>query len=242
MKIMKKIAAVLVAAVMAITAFAVTASADSIYDTAKEITSGKEVTATGIGYGECADYKIKVTKRGTLSLNLTIGMDKAYIFVLDSDGNGVKYSDYQVVTGNATWYDQNYTQGNSFNCSWNSSTEKIKFKADYSVEKGTYYIRIQHNDWGSSSNGNRKINLTATFPSAAVSKAKISYLTLKVSQGDTAELGTVLSGSGKVEWTSSKASVATVNSSGKVTAKAKGSAIITAKCGSSKQKIKIIVK
>ena len=52
MKIMKKIAAALLAAVMAVTAFAITASADSIYDTAKEIKSGVEVTATGIGYGE----------------------------------------------------------------------------------------------------------------------------------------------------------------------------------------------
>ena len=236
MKIMKKIAAALVAAVLAITAFAVTASADSIYDTAKEIKSGVEVTATGVGYEECADYKINVTKSGTLSLNLTIGMDYSYVYVLDSDGNSVKYSDYQEIAGNVSWYTD------SFYCHWNSSTEKIKLKADYSVEKGTYYIRLQHGGAGWGSSGNRKVNLTATFPSATVSKAKISYLTLKVSQGDVAELGTVLSGSGSVEWTSSKTSVATVNSSGKVTAKAKGSAIITAKCGSSKQKIKIIVK
>lgn len=115
-------------------------------------------------------------------------------------------------------------------------------KANYEVEKGTYFIRIQHDSWGYGSKGDRKVNLTATFPSATASKAKISYLTLKVSKGDIAELGAVISGSGSVEWTSSKSSVATVNSNGKVTAKSKGSAIITAKCGSSKQKIKIIVK
>lgn len=235
MKIMKKIAAALLAAVMAVTAFAVTASADSIYDTAKEIKSGVAVTATGVGVCENTDYKIKVTKSGKLSLNLTIGMDSAKVYVLDSDGNGVKYSDYQAVAGSSDWSSYNY-----FKCRWNSSTEKIKLKADYSVQKGTYYIRIEHDTFGNY--GNRKINLTATFPSATVSKAKISYLTLKVSKGAVAELGTVMSGSGKVEWTSSKASVASVNSNGRVTAKAKGSAIITAKCGTSKQKIKIIVK
>ena len=56
-------------------------------------------------------------------------------------------------------------------------------------------------------------------------------------------LGALVSPSGEaVMWTSSKTSVATVSSSGKVTAKAKGSATITAKCGTSTQKIKIIVK
>lgn len=242
MKIMKKVVAAVAAAVMAATAIVVTASADSIYDTAKEIKSGVEVTATGIGFNECADYKIKVTKSGTLSLNLTIGMDYANVHVLDSDGNGVKYNDFQAVTGTADWNDLKYTNGNYFHCYWNSSTEKIKLKANYEVEKGTYFIRIQHDSWGWGNKGDRKVNLTATFPSATASKAKISYLTLKVSKGDIAELGAVISGSGSVEWTSSKTSVATVNSNGKVTAKAKGSAIITAKCGSSKQKIKIIVK
>lgn len=234
MKIMKKIAAALVAAVMAITAFAVTASADSIYDTAKEITSGKENKVTGVGYIDCVDYKVKVTKSGMLSLNVTAGFKWGNLWVYDSEGNALSYESYEMISG-----EMYSTNDQKLNMQWNAATEKIKFKADYSVSKGTYYIRLRHESGG---DGDNKVSLTASFPSATVSKAKISYLTLKVSQGDVAELGTVLSGSGSVEWTSSKASVATVNSSGKVTAKAKGSAIITAKCGSSKQKIKIIVK
>ena len=236
MKIMKKIAAALVAAVMAITAFAVTASADSIYDTAKEITSGKENKVTGVGYSGCADYKIRVTKSGTLSMNITAGLECVFIYVYDSDGNQLSYEDYEMISGNMY-----STDDQRLRATWNKATEKIKLKASYTVTKGTYYVRVQRDSWYSAG-GDCKISLTATFPSATVSKAKISYLTLKVSQGDVAELGTVLSGSGSVEWTSSKTSVATVNSSGKVTAKAKGSAIITAKCGSSKQRIKIIVK
>lgn len=234
MKIMKKIAAALVAAVMAITAFAVTASADSIYDTAKEITSGKENKVTGVGYIDCVDYKVKVTKSGMLSLNVTAGFEYGNLWVYDSEGNALSYESYEMISG-----EMRSTDNQKLYMRWNSATEKIKLKADYSVSKGTYYIRLRHESGGA---GDNKVSLTATFPSATVSKAKISYLTLKVSQGDVAELGTVLSGSGLVEWTSSKTSVATVNSSGKVTAKAKGSAIITAKCGSSKQKIKIIVK
>lgn len=234
MKIMKKIAAALVAAVMAITAFAVTASADSIYDTAKEITSGKENKITGVGYGSCVDYKVKVTKSGMINLNITAGFNYGSLWVYDSEGNALSYESYEMISG-----EMYSTDNQELYVKWNAATEKIKFKASYSVSRGTYYIRFKH---AGVYDGDNKVSLTATFPSATVSKAKISYLTLKVSQGDVAELGTVLSGSGSVEWTSSKASVATVNSSGKVTAKAKGSAIITAKCGSSKQKIKIIVK
>lgn len=46
----------------------------------------------------------------------------------------------------------------------------------------------------------------------------------------------------KVKWSSSNKSVATVNSKGKVTAKKKGTATITAKVGNKKYKCKITVK
>lgn len=234
MKFMKKVAAAFVAAVMAVSAFAaitVTAGADSIYDTAKEIKSGSAVTATGITTGQCADYKVNVTKSGTLTLDFTAGMNYAYIYVYDSDGNTVPYSDYDIKSGSKS--------DDSLRLKWNAATEKVKAKVSYLVEKGTYYIRIKNDYY---SGGNYKLNLTATFPSATVSKAKISYLTLKVYEGDTIELGTVMTGSGSVSWSSSKTSVATVNSSGKVVAKKSGSTIITAKCGTSKQRIKIIVR
>ena len=123
---------------------------------------------------------------------------------------------------------------------WNKATEKIKLKASYPVTKGTYYIRVQRDDWYSKG-GDCKISLTATFPSTAVKKAKISYLTLKVAEGDSVQLGAALTGSGSVSWSSSNSSVASVTAKGKVTAVNTGSAIITAKCGSSKQRIKIIV-
>lgn len=130
-----------------------------------------------------------------------------------------------------------------FNLNWNQATEKIKINVTYQIGKGTYYIRVQHNDWGSGSSGNRKISLTAKFPTVTATKAKITCLTLTVNKGSTVQLGALVSPSGEsVKWTSSKTSVATVSSSGKVTAKAKGSATITAKCGTSTQKIKIIVK
>ncbi len=242
MKVLKRIAALFMTVIVAVGAFgvvSVSAGADSIYDTAKTITSGKQYEATGIGCGECADYKFTSTKSGTLSLNITAGLDKINIYVYDKDGNTVPFDEYTMISGTGD------CSNGCFNLKWNQATEKIKINATYQIGKGTYYIRVQHNyrDFGTGSRGNRKISLTAKFPSTTVTKAKISYLTLTVNKGNTVQLGALVSPSGsKVNWTSSKSSVASVSSKGKVTAKAKGTAFITAKCGSSTQRIQIIVR
>lgn len=235
MKFFRKLAALLAAAVVAataLTAVTVTAGADSIYDTAKEITSGKENKVTGISYNQCVDYKVKVTKSGTLSLNITAGFKWAYLWVYDSEGNALSYESYEMISG-----EMKSTDGQGLWTLWNAATEKTKIKANYSVSKGTYYIRLKNDGGG----GDKTVSLTATFPSTAVKKAKINYLTLKVAEGDTVQLGAALTGSGSVSWSSSNSSVASVTAKGKVTAVNAGSAIITAKCGSSKQRIKIIV-
>ena len=140
--------------------------------------------------------------------------------------------------------------GDSYYCAkWNSVTEKYIGTISYGVSKGTYYIRFERS---SSNSGNGKINFTATFPSSSESSSssssststgKVSYLTLTMSKGWSLQLGAVVSPSGKkVTWKSSKKSVVSVSSNGLITAKKKGTAIITAKCGSSTKKIKIIVK
>ena len=86
-----------------------------------------------------------------------------------------------------------------------------------------------------------QITFTATYLTAAKT-AKINYLTINLNKGDTLSRGASLSASGTVTWKCSKPTVASVSSSGKVTAKKAGSTIITAKCGPSSQKIKIVVK
>lgn len=234
-KLLRKIAAVVATAAIAVSAMVVTttiAGADSIYDTATSISSGKAVSTTLYSYKDCADYKIKVTGKGLLKLNLTAQMGALKIYVYDSDGNKVSTSDENILSGkwgfdgNSTWYE------------WNDTVEKFKAEISYPVNKGDYYIRYdRRNDYG-----NGKLSFTATFPSTTVAKAKISYLTLELTKGSSIKLGAVVSPSGSaVTWKSSKTSVATVSSTGKVTAKAKGTTIITAKSGTSTQKIKIIV-
>ena len=110
----------------------------------------------------------------------------------------------------------------------------------YSVKKGTYYIRISnYSSWAYNAyNQNGKLTFTATYPSTS-NTAKIKSITINMARGDSLSLGADLTGSGTVTWKSSKPSVAAVSSTGKVTAKSKGSAIISAKVGKTTKKIKI---
>ena len=126
---------------------------------------------------------------------------------------------------------------------WNETIEKFKGSMSYSVKKGTYYIRLSnYSSWAYNSyNQNGKVTFTAIYPTGSSSTTKFNYLTISLKKGDTLSLGADITGSGSITWKSSKSSVASVSSAGKVTAKSKGSAVITAKVGKTTKKIKIVV-
>ncbi len=238
MKVFRKIAAIFTAAAIAVAAcasMALTAAADSIFDTAKELKSGQKVDSVYVGSGKNADYKINVSKSGTLTVDFSAGWKYCYFYLYDSDGNAVSLSDCQMISGDfAVFIDD------AVEFEWDETTEKTKAKVSYSVNKGTYYLRVHHSLYEGKF-GDGKLTLTATYPTAAKT-ATISYITIKLDKGDTLSLGAALSGgSGTVTWKSSKPSVAAVSTSGKITAKKAGSTIITAKCGNSSKKIKIVV-
>lgn len=244
MKVFKKIAAILSAAVIAVTAaasMAVTVGADSIANTATAITSGKAVSTILPSYGDTADYKITVKSAGTLKLSIESQMSYAWVEVYDSDGNLQQTIDNTTTSGRCS------SAGNSYhNMYWNSTIEKYKGTVSYSVKAGTYYIRFVRYCYSGDSNG--KLTFTATYPSgtsssgsSSTSNAKVYYIVLYLEKGDRLSLGATITKGAKVTWKSSNTSVASVSSSGKLTAKGKGSAIITAKCGSSSKNIKVIV-
>lgn len=242
MKVFKKIAAILSAAVIAVTAaasMAVTVGADSIANTATAITSGKAVSTILPRVDDTADYKITVKSAGTLKLSIESQMLYARIYVYDSDGNKLSTIANTTTSGSCSSIGRadHYVQ-------WNSTIEKYKGTVSYSVKAGTYYIRFERTN----STGNGKLTFTATYPSgtsssssSSTSNAKVYYIVLYLEKGDRLSLGATITKGAKVTWKSSNTSVASVSSSGKLTAKGKGSAIITAKCGSSSKTIKVIV-
>lgn len=85
------------------------------------------------------------------------------------------------------------------------------------------------------------IGLNSYMSNSNAAKPKLSKTKLTLNVGGSKTL-TLKNNKKKVKWSSSKKSVATVNSNGKVTAKKAGKATITAKVGSKKYKCKITVK
>lgn len=230
MKRLKKILAAALAAAMAFVMLAVPAGAESIEDTAKAIKSGKAVSKILTYDDSTADYKVTISKSGTLKLDIVSKMHEVDVYVYDSDGKEIASTKTAAVSGEIT--EAEYTRTC---CFWNSTMEKFKGNISYSVSKGTYYIRLKRYYYAG-----ENVTLTATFPSSDSSSTSSSpYLTLEVKKGSSVQLGTTISGA---TWSTSKKSVATVRSSGKVTAKKKGSAIITAKVNGTTIKVKIKVK
>lgn len=240
MKVFKKIAAILSAAVIAVTAaasMAVTVGADSIASTATAITSGKSVSTILPSYGDTADYKITVKSAGTLKLSIESEMKQACVDVYDSDGNALSTIANTTTSGKC---DSIGTDDHDF--WWNSTIEKYKGTVSYSVKAGTYYIRFKRISYG-----NGKLNFTATYPSgtstsssSSTSNGNLYYFVVYLEKGDKLSFGAVKSSGSKVTWYSTNKNVATVSGS-KLVAVGKGSAIITAKCGSTSQKIKVVV-
>lgn len=96
------------------------------------------------------------------------------------------------------------------------------------------------NNYGYNQSYTMKATFTADKPSETTGKP--SYFVITMKKGDTLQLGVVVTEKGgTAAYTSSKSSVVSVSKDGKVTAKGKGSAIITLKYGTGSIKLKIKV-
>lgn len=239
----RKILAVALAAVMTAAALMIPASAASIADTAKSKKSGESFTIK-LNTGDYHDYKVKLTKGGDLKINLTSAAQTTYIYVYDTAGNKLlpTASACKDTTGNS--YQDSLFDKYTY-CSWSSAMEKYKGLITYSdLDKGTYYIRIYKTG---SYSGQGKATVKFTFPgesaesddSSDAKSSGASAIQIVLEEDDSLTLTTT--GSGTVKWSSSDESVATVSSKGKVRAKSVGTATITAKIGSSTEKIQIKV-
>ncbi len=239
MMALKKFAAILITAITAVTMCIVPVSADSIFDTAKEITSGKSYKITLEDEGDVSDYKVEVSDKGTLSINFTSNMEYLNIFVMDSDGASIKLSDKEAKSGR--YYNDNY------GFKWNEELEVCNASAKYSVKKGTYYIRFKRCSITKTVKGSGDLKFSVSYPGESNEKVSDSSakdcITIYLDKGDTLQLGALFGGkeNSSIKWSSSDKKVAKVSSKGVVKAAAEGKTVITAKSGKKSVSIVVIV-
>lgn len=198
----------------------------------KNAPSGKTYTSDMSVKGDERVYRFNVAKSGIMKIRLAADYADYYsdeilaTLYRDSDDNDVEISNMNVISG--SHYENNDTYA--------SICYKTTAELSYKVTKGTYYLRVFKN-WSNTGT----LSMTATYPEGSSNDGKISCLSLNLKKGGTLQLGAVMAVDGNVTWTSSKTSVATVSSTGKVTAKGTGTAVITAKSGKNSVKIQIRV-
>lgn len=248
MKILKKMLCGVMAAVMMVTALCVPASAANDFESAKLVDSGKKVSFQLKATGYLNDgrteyfagipkyYKVELSKKGTLKLDIVSATSNVYIQVMDEEGAELfRPSKIVEITGDVL--DQPSKTAEVY---WESSIKKSKCTLNYELGKGVYYVKAYVGSYGTIDG---KTSISFSYPQAEkkADTAEITSFEISLKKGNTLQLGAILSGEGDVEWSTSKKSVATVSSKGKITAKAKGTAVITAKVGDSSRKITIKV-
>lgn len=243
MKLWKKLAAIVTAAVIAIGACAVSAGAESIEDTAKAIAFDDPTDITFEKDYTNFDYKINVKQKGTLSVKISSKCNYNTVYLFDEDSANVSPRSKNAKTGDVFWT-TNKDDAMEAAYEWNEESEKLVATTGFAVEKGTYYLRVTNTPWYS--------NTSTSYPSAGKATITVSFekdnepvltsLQITIKKGSTLQLGGVFTtGSDTIEWKSSKTSVATVSTKGKVTAKKKGTATITATSGDVTLKIRVKV-
>ena len=234
MKKITKILSVIMAAVMLMTALCVPASAASNLKNAKMIDSEKKISYTP-ELGEEKLYKVKLSKAGNLKLNITSASFGTFVTVYDSDmAEKIKPEKIEKIAGSIYGSPE-------VNIYISSGAAASKCNLDYKLKKGTYIIAVRTGQNGSVKG---KTSITFNYPqekAESSDSAKITSFAITLKKGDSIQLDAILSGEGTVKWSTSKKAVATVTGKGKVTAKAKGTAVITAKTGDSSMKITVKV-
>lgn len=237
---MKKILSTLLAAAIAITTLAVFAVSASAADV-KKLESGKQYNISLVKQYDKATYKLTVNKSGKLKVTVSSTLKLTDIYVTDNNNNRIKPDKIKDDLGESktSGYYWGAVSGDGLEPS--KMEGKYKGVITYSVSKGTYYLQFSKG-WAGDNN---KLSFIATYPSAdSSSEVKINGISLTLKAGDTLQLDADLSAStdDNVSWKSSDTSVAKVSPTGLVTAKKKGTAVITASIGSSSFKITIKVK
>ncbi len=242
MKIFRRIAALFTACVMAAAGMAVSGAAVDYY----EIYSGSESTYTFPDNGKVR-LLYTADKNGVLTMKFTY-TSVYFIGVMTwgDDNYNVEYLRPSSVTaskGTAAVMDIGGEAGDVTGFTMNADKSGgCVCTVKYNVKKG-YNLLTLSNESESSADKRKGGKLTVST-SFGTKQASIERLSVTLTKGSTLQLGALLTDStaGTVKWSSSKSTVAAVSSKGKVTAKKKGTAVITAAYGDSKVKMTVIVK
>ncbi|MDR0197091.1 MAG: Ig-like domain-containing protein [Oscillospiraceae bacterium] len=228
----KRFLSAVLAAAMSMSLLSAAVSAASIQDTAKELKIGGSVSGKleSSNKENPKDYYVKVTGTGVLKLTVESWTYETMISVYDSDDRYIKplSDDSETIQGRTNFRDKDTY------ISYDSTLKKSKVILHYEVKKGTYYIRMN----AGYANSTENFKLSAKANVKSVSEAMFE-ITLK--KGKSISLGTTFMSGQSIKWESNKKSVAQVSSKGKITAKGKGNATITAKNGSDTIKIRVKV-
>ena len=169
-------------------------------------------------------YQFSLTGKKTITLDTTVSDTQFEWEILD-------------------YNDKSYASQGSGSFDYNSITGTYATTYSVTLNKGTYYLRVKHDPYMLHEGPvaysiNTKMDEVGSV-SGIPGTIKIG---IRLKKGKSLQLSSILSGmTGKTTWKSSKKSVAKVSSKGKVTAKKKGTATITATCKGKKAKIKVKV-
>jgi len=229
---MKRIIGAVLSVVMAVSLLTVTAEAGTISNFAKPLKSG--VSQKVFLTDELTDnvFSVTLAEKGDLTIETEGSTCRStFIIVIKEDFTGPKTSTQKATCG--SWYGENEpTAEYDLNMLvWDNNLKKASGTLVYkNVEKGTYYILFNTSEYGYGT-----CTIKAAYPDGKSSSAEgvIKDVTLQIpmKKGDTLKLGAILSPTnavGTATWTSNKTSVATVSSTGKIKAKAAGTATIPA--------------
>lgn len=119
------------------------------------------------------------------------------------------------------------------------------------LEKGTYYICLKKNRFFDNSwnpdNGSGDVKFTFKYPSSSpssqTSSSSNASIAIYIDEGDKIQLSAFVSGkeASSVKWSSSNSKIVKVNSKGRITGVSEGTAVVTAKSGSTTVSIVVIV-
>lgn len=205
MKKMKKIIAVLTAAVISVTALvttAFTASAKGVFDNAVTMKAMTYYSLNNLDRGDYEFFKITLKSSGDLTLRWSYG-GGVHAELYDSSANIVQ---------------------EDFFIGYSRADERtIK-----ELKKGTYYLKIFGNEGYTASVDDLYYVFNSDGKSTVSYEEPTATIALKLEKGDSFRVSVVTTDyDGKIKWTTTKKSVATI-SKGKVVAKGTGKARIRA--------------